>query len=137
MGTGLSHKIKRLSTKFLKFSEILAFCISHHIGHFLCEDKFRSFSIYAVFLLEVSQKVSKVNMKQMSRFFHHDIPCMSIPNSQNKSSHTVTSAAANEIIDCYWNVFLRIMYLEVIKKCFLFQCTKCPSQIFMNAFLSV
>jgi len=72
---------------------------AHHEGHLRREDESSSLTIDTKFLLEVPQKVSKVDVEQVTILGHHDVSIMSIADSKDKSCYAVARARRNKVFN--------------------------------------
>lgn len=50
--------------------------------------------------LSISEDFSKVDVKHVTRFLHHDVVVMAIANAQDIGSNAVAGTRTSEIINC-------------------------------------
>lgn len=62
------------------------------------KDKRNPLSPHAKFDFEVSQKVAKINMEELSIFFDHNVVWMAVTNAKNICGHTVASTWETECL---------------------------------------
>ena len=64
----------------------------------MSQDKWHSLSPYTKFDLEVSEKVSIVNVEELATLCHHNVVRVTVSNSQHICSNTVTSTRPTETL---------------------------------------
>lgn len=111
----LPNLIVSLCAQMLKSFEFLSLLATHHIGHFFGEDERCSLSIETEFSFEIAQKVSKINMKEVTHISEHDVAAMAIPDAENVGGNTIASARSEEVLDSILEVVFSLIFgLEVL-----------------------
>ena len=71
-----------------------------HVGHVWGEYKRSSVSLDGTKHLCISQDLSKVNVKHVSRPLNHDVVIVTITYSQHVGCHTVAGTRVSEVLCC-------------------------------------
>ena len=88
-----SNNIKPPAANVNKIVEFLRwfFPTIDHVDHVGSQDKRGTVTLKVSKFLSVSQKLSKVNVKQVTALFDHNVVIVSIANAQNVRRYTVSS----------------------------------------------
>lgn len=81
------------------FSRILD-SLWNDVKEVFCEDKWYSLSVDAEFLLEMSQKMTKIDVKYTAIFIDHDVIRISVTDTEDKGGDTIASTWMSKSFNC-------------------------------------
>ena len=86
--------VERVAAELLKLLVLFAALAAHDVSHFGQENKGRPFTVEAQLRLEISEKVSEIDVKEVPSLFDHDVICVSVTDSEYERGNAVSVAFA-------------------------------------------
>ena len=71
--------------------------ISHDFLHGICKHKWCTLSLDTQLVFEITQNVSKVNVKVVAKLGHHEIVIVSVSQAQHIAGYAVRSSRDDEV----------------------------------------